>query len=375
LGGSVLNMKKIAIIGASYLQLPLVKKAIEMGLETHVFAWKESAVCKEFADYFYPISILDKEIILDKCREVSIDGIVTIASDAAVSTVSYVAENMGLVSNSYFDALATTNKYEMRKKFLENDVSSPNFILAVDESTEFDLKFPVIVKPVDRSGSRGISKVCTKADLGSAIKRAQTESFSGKVIVEEYVEGDEVSVETISWEGKHYILAITDKVTTGEPYFVELAHHQPSSLDLTIQTKVKIETIKALNSLNVKFGASHSEFKITNAGDVYAIEVGARMGGDFIGSDLVYLSTGYDYLKGVIEIALGEFKAPTLNVDKYSGIYFLSSETKHLKHFIIDNKLPQIIKSEITNSKISFVQSSGERSGYLIYNDDKKLEI
>lgn len=368
-------MKKITIIGASYLQLPLVKKATEMGLETHVFAWEEGAVCKEFADYFYPISILDKEIILDKCREVSIDGIVSIASDAAVPTVSYVAENMGLVSNSYSDALATTNKYEMRKIFLENNVSSPNFILAVDESTEFDLKFPVIVKPVDRSGSRGISKVYTKVDLDSTIKRAQTESFSGKVIVEEYVEGDEVSVETISWEGKHYILAITDKDTTGEPYFVELAHHQPSSLDLTIQDKIKIETIKALNSLNVKFGASHSEFKITNDGDVYAIEVGARMGGDFIGSDLVYLSTGYDYLKGVIEIALGEFKAPTLNVDKYSGIYFLSSVTKHLKQFIIENKLPQIIKSEITNSKISFVQSSAERSGYLIYNDDKKLEI
>ena len=94
-------MRKIAIIGASYLQLPLVKRAKEMGLYTICFAWAEGAVCKDVADKFYPISIVEKEQILDVCRQEQIDGICTIASDTAAPTVAYVAEQMGLIGNSY----------------------------------------------------------------------------------------------------------------------------------------------------------------------------------------------------------------------------------------------------------------------------------
>ena len=94
-------MKKIAVIGASYLQLPLVNKAKEMDLEVHCFAWEEGAVCKNVADFFYPISIIEKERILEICQRVGVDGICTIASDVAAPTVAYVAQKMGLTSNTY----------------------------------------------------------------------------------------------------------------------------------------------------------------------------------------------------------------------------------------------------------------------------------
>ena len=370
------SIKKLAVIGASYLQVPLVKKAVDMGIETHCFAWEEGAVCRDVSNYFYPISIIEKDLILEKCREIGIDGVTTIASDTAIVTVNYVASKLGLISNPDEYSVITTNKYLMRKCFAENDIPSPKFAL-VDDLDSYNIKgfkFPLIVKPTDRSGSRGVEKVLDPVLLDSAIDRARRESFEHKAIIEEFVTGQEISVESISYRGIHYILQITDKVTTGSPYFVELEHHQPSMLTPDIQEKVKDIVIKALTSLHIQCGASHSELKITEDGDIKIIEIGARMGGDFIGSDLVYLSTGYDFLKGVVEVALGTFTEPVMTENHYSGVYFLSKETEQLKEVILNQELyPEIIRAEITNTELKHIECSGDRSGYLIYQSNNKF--
>jgi phosphoribosylaminoimidazole carboxylase (NCAIR synthetase) len=125
-------MKKLAIIGASYLQIPLVQKAKQMGLETHCFAWDEGAVCKKIADFFYLISIVEKDEILKVCSEISINGIVSIASDLAVLTVNYVAEKLGLIANPNDYSLVTTNKFLMRECFFAHNVPSPRFFVIKD---------------------------------------------------------------------------------------------------------------------------------------------------------------------------------------------------------------------------------------------------
>lgn len=364
---------KIAIIGGSYLQLPIVKKAMDMNIEVHCFAWQEGAVCADVADFFYPISIIEKEKILEKCQEIDIDGITTIASDTAVITVNYVASRMGLRSNPDEYTDITTNKFKMRQCFSENKVPSPKYTL-VDEYGNYqikDFRFPLIVKPTDRSGSRGVEKILDPVQLHNAIDRALKESFEHKAIIEEFVTGCEVSVESISYEGKHTILQITDKVTTGAPFFVELEHHQPSSLSDEIQLKIRKIVLHALDALHIQYGASHSELKIDENGEIRVIEIGARMGGDFIGSDLVRLSTGYDFLKGVIEVALGSFHEPIITEHNYSGVYFLSKETERLKS-IIENyrNYPEIIEAEITNNELKNIECSADRSGYLIYQCD-----
>jgi biotin carboxylase len=367
--------KKIAILGASYLQKPLVDKAREMGVETHCFAWdNEDAICKTCADFFYPISVLDKEEILKQCKQIGIDGITTIATDICVPTISYVAEHMNLISNTYQSAIISTNKALMRRAFNKCNVSSPTSIV-IDNSKTIsveDLIMPLIVKPTDRSGSRGVSKVNNLDELKDAISIALNESFEKKAVVEEFIEGVEISVETISWNGEHYILAITDKVTTGSPYFVEIEHHQPSYLSETLQAIVKESTVKVLNALDIKFGASHSEFKIKSNNTVTAIEVGARMGGDFIGSHLVKLSTGYDFLKGVIQIALNVFEKPLLNEKKFSGVYFLSKETDYLLPFFQENS-DEIIEKSILKNELVNIKNSNDRSGYFIYQSTTKL--
>jgi biotin carboxylase len=371
-----LKKNKLAILGASYLQLPLVIKAQEMGVETHCFAWdNELAICKDKSDLFYDISVLEKELILKKCISIGINGITTIATDICVPTVSYVAEAMSLIGNSILSAKCSTNKALMRNTFLEHHIPSPQFIKynQEDELLLDGFDYPLIVKPTDRSGSLGVSKVINKEELLDAIEVATQSSIENAVIIEEYIEGTEVSVEFISWNAKHYFLAITDKVTSGAPHFVELAHHQPSSHSFEIQELLKETTIKALNSLDIRYGASHTELKICSDGSVRVIEVGARMGGDFIGSHLVQLSTGYDFLGGVVSCALGDFKnKPEIIEKKYAGVYFLCSETNAiLPYFHSNNKFD--IEKKIMNSNLVSVESSNDRSGYLIYADENPI--
>jgi biotin carboxylase len=370
-------MKKIAILGASYLQKPLVDKANAMGYETHCFAWdNDEAICKTIAHFFYPISVLDKEEILEKCQQIGIDGITTIATDICIPTVAFVAEKMKLTANSVHSSILSTNKGEMRRAFELHNVNSPKSITIskMEELKILTLSFPLIVKPTDRSGSRGVTKVNSHFELAEAFKRAVDESLEKKAVIEEFIEGNEVSVETISWKGKHYILTITDKVTTGVPYFVELQHHQPSLLPTYIQDKIRLETYKALNALEIEFGASHAEFKINANGDVYAIEVGARMGGDFIGSHLVKLSTGYDFVKGVVEVAMQQFSEPVFTLQQSSGVYFLCQETAQLKPYFETTNTFDVEKEILKNELIS-IQNSNDRSGFLIYQSDSKIEL
>lgn len=375
-------MKKLAIIGASYLQRPLVEKAREMGLFTICFAWAEGAVCKDVADKFYPISIVEKEEILRICREEQIDGICTVASDVAAPTVAYVANQMGLPGNDYAAAVRANNKYLMRQAFASASVPCPQFRCVTDTSAETleqlrsSLELPLIVKPSDRSGSLGVTKVELWEDLAPAIEAAIGFSFHKEAMVEEFIEGREISVEFISYAGKHYPLQITDKVTTEAPHFVELEHHQPSSLSPEMFAEIYSITDRALTALGLTDGASHAEYKITPSGRIAVMEIGGRMGGDFIGSDLVRLSTGYDFLRGVVEVAMGDFAEPQLCFRKCAGVYFLSAETPNVLPYIAEaDRYSEIVVAEQTDSNLHHITCSSERSGYFIYQADKKFEI
>jgi biotin carboxylase len=372
------KMSKIAIIGASYLQLPLVRKAKEMGLEIHCFAWDKDAVCKEEVDSFYPISIVEKEKIFQICQSIEIDGICTIASDVAAPTVSYVAEKMHLNANSYQSAVNANNKYIMRDLLSQAEIRCPKYkmIQSLQDASSEEWEYPLIVKPTDRSGSLGVAKVMSYEELCSAVEFALSVSFEKQVMIEEFIEGREISVEFISYKGVHYPLQITDKVTTGAPHFVELEHHQPSTLSPVQFSEIYDITQRALNSLGLTDGASHSEYKITDDGKVYVMEIGGRMGGDFIGSDLVKLSTGYDFVKGVIDVALNKFEVPKLSQQVFAGVYFLCKQTERLLP-IFNNitRYEEVIKSEITENVLRDVNCSSDRSGYLIYQTDYKFEI
>ncbi|SFR78094.1 ATP-grasp domain-containing protein [Pseudobutyrivibrio sp. NOR37] len=370
---------KLAIIGASYLQEPLIQKAKSRGIETHVFAWAAGDVGEKSADYFYPISITEKDEILEKCREIGVDGICTIASDLAAVTVGYVANGLGLIGNPMEAVNVSTNKHLMRQCFEKNGDPSPKSIqvISVNDLDGIALEYPIIVKPVDRSGSRGITKLETVDGLEEAIKRAIEQGFEKCALVEEFAVGQEYSVEYISWKGQHTFLALTKKYTTGAPDFIETGHIEPAPVSRDLLAKVQAVVSHALDSLGVQYGASHSEIKIAPNGDIKIIEIGARMGGDNIGAALVQLSTGYDFIDAVIDVALGNEPKSCKSKESCAGIRFVFTKNDLKCLDEIKRCNPEILIEEdvhdITDEK---VVDSGSRFGYFMFaaDDIKTIE-
>lgn len=369
--------KNLAIIGASYLQLPLILKAKEMGYCTHVFAWAADDVGEKAADCFYPISIVDKTEILNKCREIGICGICSIASDLAVITVNYVANALNLPCNSMESTRMSTNKHLMRLAFEKNGDPSPKSVLInnAEEAVKSKFTYPVIVKPTDRSGSRGIFKVLNEKDLQEAVKSAIEQSIEKKALIEEYAEGKEYSVEYISYHGKHTFLAVTKKYTTGAPHFIETGHLEPAPVSPETCARIKKVVEHALNSLQVENGASHSEIKIDEKGNIKIIEIGARMGGDCIGSDLVRYSTGYDFVRMVIQTACGE-KPDFTKVCKPIAVesVFIFSDEDYAAFERLKKEKPEAILQivDMHPEKIGYTTDSSNRAGCYIKVSSKE---
>lgn len=365
--------QKIAIIGANEFQNKLIMKANSLGYETHVFAWKSDDIGERTANHFYPISITDKDKILNECKQIKPVAVCSIASDLATLTVNYVSENLGLPSNPTSITEQCTNKFKMREKMLASGVKTPKFIKT--NSTSFDIslvskfRFPVIVKPTDRSGSRGITKVETPEDLIPAIKKAETESFEKNAIIEEFIEGNEYSCEFITENGKHHFLALTKKYTTGSPHFIETGHTEPSDIPNNLYDSIKQEIEKALTALGIRNSASHTEFKIDEKGNFGIIEIGARMGGDCIGSDLVHLSTGFDFVKAVIDVAAGKpLKLNKTEEQHFALIRFIMSPADLEKINEATTNYPESLyyMSNISNFDHKITDSS-TRIGFAIY--------
>lgn len=365
-------MKKLVIIGANDFQNQLILKAKSLGYETFVFAWEEGAVGKDNADHFYPISIVEKEEILKKCREIKPDGVCSIASDLAAITVNYVAEGLNLPCNQMKYSKIQTNKYAMRQALINAGIPCPKFALAgtdFDTDNLKDFRFPIIVKPTDRSGSRNIMKLESLDGIEKAIADACETSFEKKAIIEEYITGDEYSMETISSNGKHHYLATTKKYTTGAPNFIETAHKQPCDLTDEINKKAISVVMKALNALHIENSAGHSEFKVDDEGNINIIEIGARMGGDCIGSDLVFLSTGHDFVKMVIDVAVGNELEINPNPDKKDvEIHFMFTQEDLDKLDKLKEEIPDKLYriSDIEYENLGKTTDSGSRLGYYI---------
>lgn len=371
-------MEKIVIIGANEFQKKLVDKANLMGFETHVFSWEEGAVAKSAADYFYPVSITEKEKIYEIVKSIKPMGICSISSDLAMHTVNYVAEKLGLVGNSVFCTDVTTDKYKMRNILSTQGLPCPKYasIKNSDQLDKINMSFPLITKPVDRSGSRGIYKVQNMNELKTAVKKSMEVSFNKEVIVEEFIEGKEYSVEFVSQKGEHNFLQITEKFTTGSPNFIEKGHLSPAKITEENQEKI-IRIIRgSLDALMIKNGASHSEIKITPNNEIKIIEIAGRMGGDFIGSDMVYISTGFDFTKSVIDIAINK-KLETFETyeNNFAFVGFIFKQEDVDKFSKVQLKYPHIIQEYHINQITSDVYDSSTRNGYFILNISSKEEL
>lgn len=374
-------MKDIVIIGASYLQMPLIEKAKELGYTTHVFAWQCGDVGESAADHFYPISIIEKEAIAEVCRGIKPEAVCTISTDLGAVTVNYVANALGLPANPPESMIPTSNKYEMRRALGEAGISVPLFFRVRQGEERPDmsaLEYPAIVKPTDRSGSRGVTKISSAAELDKAIAAAQAVSFEKTAIVEEYIEGTEYSCESASFHGEHHIIAFTKKFTTNAPYFIETGHLQPSDLSQALCAKAEKIIEKALDALSITDGISHSEFMVTAGGGIKIIEIGARMGGDCIGSHLVRLSTGVDFVRAALDISLGiPPRLEKSNTPMAAGVRFIMGrgDMDYLKRLEANHHALIYEKRVDIDELDDAVTDSSTRHGYVVLSGKDVSEI
>lgn len=368
-----MEKQTLAIIGASPGQRVLFEKSKELGLRTIDFAWEKGAYCKELADVYYPISIYETDEILKICKQEKVVGIVSTCSDITAEVVSLLTTKMGLHGTPYDSFLRLKDKHSVRELLREVEELSQiwNFIYTGQKP----LSYPCVVKPITGASKQGVSFVHDESQYYDAIRYAQNSS-NGNIMVEQYIDGIEISVESISYEGKHYVVQITDKDCTGAPHFVEIGHHQPSLLPTSIIEKIKRIVPRILDKINLQNGASHTEMKISEKGEVYLIEVNPRSGGDEISNTLVGLSTDFDYVKEIIQVSIGAFKEKEIHNVSFAGIYYLCAQTKNYVDFFknADGK-PWLVKKEILSYNLSEGTTNYDRNGFLIYNNKEKVLI
>jgi len=366
-------VKRLFIIGASILQLPAIQKAKELGLTVAVADYNPSAVGIPYADRYDNVSTIDEQGIYEAAKDFKADGIMTLATDMPMRALAYACERLGLVGISYDTAVKATDKGEMIQAFEVHDVPHPFYRIAGEGKLEEreNLPFPLITKPTDNSGSRGVMLVHSKEELSAALTYSSANGRRGNVIVEEYMQGPEVSVEVMVVHGVPHILQITDKLTTGAPHFVEMGHSQPSRLPEDTKTKIAEVASKAVLAVGIQNGPAHVEIIVTKDGPKM-VELGARMGGDCITTHLVPLSTGIDMIKCTIDTALGNEPDVTEKFHKGSAIRYFHVPVGRIAAIRgVEDAAKLVGVKEIAFVKnvgdaVGEVGSSGDRVGFVI---------
>lgn len=320
------NTKKILILGASDFQLPAILKAKEMKLHVAVADMNPDAVGVSHADKYYCVSTIDQKGVVDAAIDYQANAIITLCTDMPMRALAYACETLGLPGLDCLSAIRATDKGAMIEAFDVAGVAHPRFkvIKNIQELNlnDIDLEFPLITKPTDNSGSRGIMLVETLEELENAIKYSSKNGRNGEVIVEEYMHGPEVSVELMVIDGVPHVLQVTDKLTTLAPHFVEIGHSEPSRLSKHDREAVAELACEAALAVGIENGAGHAEIILTRKGPKM-VEIGARMGGGCITTHLVPLSTGIDMTRAMINIALGEKADIDQKYEKGAAIRFI----------------------------------------------------
>ena len=309
-------MKKLLVLAAGILQVPIIKRAREMGYYVIAADGNPNAVGLQYADKQICANITSEEEMVAIAKQEQIDGVIHPCSEVSMNVMGRIHDELNLSGVSRKQAVVATNKHLMREAFKKGDAPSPISILAksAEDAWEQFMAMPgdAILKPSRNSGSRGIAKVSkgsngvsevSKEDFYKLYDIALEESRDNSVLIEQFIEGPEFSVEIIVWEGKVNVLTVTDKKTTEAPHFVELGHNQPSCFPEETVALIKDAAVRGVKALGVDKCACHAEVKVQD-GKAYLMEIGARMGGDFISTVLTRLSTGIDMVAAAIDCAL-----------------------------------------------------------------------
>jgi len=376
---------KIMIIGAGKFQLPAILKAKEMDLTVLATDKDPDAVGFQFADYPSVVDIKDVGENTNLARQHKVNGILSIVSELGVRTQAAVAQELGLPGLKTEAAFAVTNKARMREIFKKHRLPSPQFYIVRtrNEANKAirSLGLPVVMKPTDNAGSRGVSKIDRLEDLDFSFELAKAHTLSGEIIVEKFMEGEEMTIEAISYRGEHEILAMSNKKRIPFPYCVSIDLTYSPPHEIKLQQEVRQLMKKALTVLGLDYGASHSEVMLTKSGP-FLVEVAGRGGGFGIFSDIIPKISGVDIVKQCINIAMGYEVDIKVRYQKAAVLrFFTPPPGKILGISGLEEArfIPGVSKIELdvkVGDVLQPIRRDGERPGLMIvFGDDREEAV
>lgn len=370
-------MKKLAIIGGGVTAGDYIDACHRIGYEPHYFSMADGKTANTDLAVFHEINIFDKDDIVDICKKEEISGVVP-TTELTVEIAAYVADKICSPGLNPEVAAKITDK--RRNRDCTKDLvllKSPKYVRVskIEDVIESGLSFPIILKPTNLGGKRGLTVVHTIEDFQSAFEYATSFYKAGTtpiLIAEEFLAGGmECSVETVSIDGAHYVIQVTEKMTSGAPHCVELGHHQPARVAEDVRAKIENAVSEGLTAIGLNWGACHTEVKVIND-EVYLIEFNARPGGDCIAHPLTKLSTGFDYLAAVARISTGDLKEIDTSclLSNFSGLNYVVEQTAYLKplYDTCQDKEWCYRKHVATDDLVTLTMNNLEHTNYFIYS-------
>lgn len=377
-------MKTLLILGAGKEQVYAIDLAKKKGIRTVVLDKNANADGAPVANEFYPVSTRDIPAILDflKTYEKKIDGVMTIASDIP-HCVSAAAEFLGVKHIPLDVAQVCVNKFRMKEVLHEKGVRVPAFakVNSLEDLSAFikDVEYPVVIKPVDNSGARGVLRLTKDIDLAWAYQYTKQYSFSGDMIAEHYIEGPQVSTEGIMLNDVFYCTGFADRnyenVEETIPHLVEDGGDIPSVLEKGKQDLIVVEFEKAVRALGIDWGPAKGDMVLGMDGNAYVVEIAARLSGGNFCYDKVPWSTGVDIVDILIDMAVGndvDVKrfTPTQNMATVQRYFFPPPGVlKEIRGADTAAALPHIQKVDVwvkPGDKVEATVNHPSRVGYVI---------
>lgn len=382
-------MKRILMLGGSTSQVCAIKKAKEMGLYVIICDYLPDNPGQFVADEFYQISTTDKEAVLELAKKLDLDGVVCYASDPAAPTAAYVCEKLGFPTSPYESVMVLSNKDTFRKYLKEHNFNTPKAESYTDlENLKKDagnFNYPVMVKPVDSSGSKGINKIYSAEEVVWAYEDAMKYSRCKRIVVEEFIEkkGYQISGDGFSVDGKLVFRCFGNEFYSndGIKEYVPLGECWPSFLSKEMQNKVHNELQRLITSLGMKTGAYNIEVILDKNDNVYILELGARNGGSLI-PQITQYATGVDMVEYTIKAALGEDCSTirmTEPIGYWSNYMVHSKKTGLLKKVHIADELKDNFVEYQTDFKegdsVTAFENAGHALGTMVFKYDAEEEM
>lgn len=385
-------MKKVLLLGGSHFQVPSVQTAKRMGYYTITCDYLPNNPGHKYADEYHNVSTTDKEAVLNLAQDLRIDGIVCYASDPAAPTAAYVAERLGLPTSPFRSVEILSNKDKFREFLKNNGFRVPRAQGYAD--TEYDkmledigsFRFPVMIKPVDSSGSKGVKKVDSVDGLRSAVDEAMVYSRCKRFIVEEYVEkfGYQIAGDGFSVDGRLVFRCFANEHfdASGINPYVPVGESWPYNMPKRVHDKLHNEIQRAITLLGMKTQAYNFDARIDQDENVYLMEIGPRNGGNLIAQVTRY-ATGVDMVEYTIKAAMGE-DCSDLHMAEPKGFwsnYMIHSQTPGiLKEVWIDEEFKEknIVEFEMMfkpGEKIEAFTGSNGTLGTMILKFDSEDEM